>query len=60
MIEFDSPPGYCACGKKCETTGESFHSQTQYMNGEVIYAVCAHGVVLIDKRQRLQPQVILL
>lgn len=51
-------PGYCACGQKFEYTAESFYIQTQYMNGEIVYAVCAHGVVVIDERQKLVPRAV--
>ena len=41
---------YCECGKKLQDTGEGYYVLTQYNNGELIFAKCNHGVVVIDKR----------
>ena len=41
---------YCQCGAKIESTsGEVYRSMTVDGDGQIIYAVCVHGVTVIDK-----------
>ena len=40
----------CQCGKEIETTGTSYTFVTYNDKGEAIYAICMHGIVVIDKR----------
>jgi len=42
--------GYCLCGRKIETTGGGLPVTAEYRNGECVYAVCGHGVAVIDNR----------
>jgi hypothetical protein len=41
---------FCYCGQEIETTNANYCWQTCTMNakGEIIYAVCMHGIVCID------------
>jgi len=41
---------FCPCGKEIETTSGTFYSIATYNDkGEIIYAVCVHGFVVINK-----------
>jgi hypothetical protein len=40
---------YCPCGKEVEHTSETFYSIATYNNkGDIIYAICVHGFVIIN------------
>ena len=42
---------YCSCGQRLnQWTGDTTLAQAIYENGELVYAVCAHGKIIIDKR----------
>jgi hypothetical protein len=41
--------GYCRCGRKIESSGGSTPVNATYLNSRCIYAVCSHGVVVIDE-----------
>jgi hypothetical protein len=43
---------FCGCGAKIDVTGGMIPQQEMRSNGEIIYYVCAHGVVLVDKRDK--------
>ena len=40
---------YCPCGQEIESTNAYPYSQVTYKDGEIIYAVCIHGFVIINK-----------
>jgi len=41
---------YCPCGKEENCTSGTFYSIVTYNDkGEIIYAVCIHGFVIINK-----------
>jgi hypothetical protein len=40
---------YCPCGAEIEDTSSNPYSQVTYKDGEIIYAVCIHGFVIINK-----------
>jgi hypothetical protein len=40
---------YCPCGQEIENTSCDCYSQVTYKDGEIIYAVCIHGFVIINK-----------
>ena len=40
---------YCLCGAEIESTSSCQYSQVIYKDGEIIYAVCVHGFVVINK-----------
>lgn len=40
---------YCPCGREIESTSTTFYSIATYKDGEIIYAVCIHGFVVINK-----------
>jgi hypothetical protein len=40
---------YCPCGAEIESTSSYPYSQVTYKDGEIIYAVCIHGFVIINK-----------
>jgi len=41
---------YCPCGAEVEITSGTFYSIATYNDkGEIIYAVCIHGFVVITK-----------
>jgi hypothetical protein len=44
--------GICMCGRKIETTGGGIAAHTIYENGECVYAICSHGIVVVDERRR--------
>jgi hypothetical protein len=48
--------GFCLCGRKIETTGGGLPVTAEYRNGECVYAVCSHGVAVIDNRAPQEPQ----
>jgi|GEM_PF-4098952 len=54
-FSFPISPNYCGCGKEITNTGGNIPIQkiVKIMNGieEVIYYMCSHGVVLVDKRK---------
>ena len=40
----------CPCGQKVESTaGVWYQTATYNEKGEVIFAICSHGIVVIDK-----------
>jgi hypothetical protein len=40
---------YCPCGRETENTSGTFYSIATYNDkGEIIYAVCVHGFVVIN------------
>jgi len=50
-MNLDRGNRYCRCGQKIETTAGSSPNRAEYDGeGRCIYAVCSHGVVVIDKR----------
>ena len=44
--------GICACGRRIETTGVGFQYREYDGNGNVIYEICPHGQVVINKKQQ--------
>jgi len=38
----------CPCGAELTTSAYPY-SYVQYENGEIVYAICIHGIVVIDK-----------
>jgi hypothetical protein len=45
---------YCPCGKEEENTSGTFYSYILYDDkGNIIYAVCIHGFVIINKEREL-------
>ena len=40
---------YCPCGAEIESTSATLYSQVIYKGEEIIYAVCIHGFVIINK-----------
>lgn len=40
---------YCECGQEIESTGTSYSTATYNSKGEIVYAVCVHGFVIINK-----------
>jgi len=40
---------YCPCGQEIKGTLDYPYSQVIYEDGEIIYAVCIHGFVIINK-----------
>ena len=44
-------PGYCECGKKTESSLITSYQTAHYdAAGKLVYAVCSHGVVILDER----------
>jgi len=44
----------CQCGKEISTTAAYIHAYSQYdKKGNLIYAVCPHGQVIVDRRVEL-------
>ena len=43
----------CPCGRVDDRTGGSIYSIVQYdkYGQDIVYAVCQHGTVVIDKRE---------
>ena len=52
MITTDIGNGRCMCGRLIETTAGNFPQIAQYIDRECIYALCSHGIVVIDKREK--------
>jgi len=42
----------CECGQQIESSGGLSYSFAQYYMGEIVYAVCQHGCVVVDKRSK--------
>ena len=42
----------CICGQTIESTisPDSCYQEEHYRNGKLIYAVCLHGIVIVDER----------
>lgn len=41
----------CPCGQEVNTTGFTYQIVQYNERGEIIYAVCMHGTVVIDVRE---------
>lgn len=50
MMDMHIGAGWCRCGQKIETTDGSIPRVAEYINGECVYAVCSHGVTIVDNR----------
>lgn len=47
----------CPCGQHNDTTAADPYTIIQYdKQGSIVYAVCIHGVVVVDKRGKARPQ----
>jgi hypothetical protein len=47
---------FCPCGMTLDTTSANSYAVATYNgNGEIVYAVCVHGIVVIDKRPKVDP-----
>lgn len=40
---------YCPCGMEHNETQFNGYSQVTYRDGEIVFAVCLHGYVVINK-----------
>jgi len=47
----DTILGRCPCGRKQESTGGSYQQAEYDAAGRIVYAICEHGVVVIDRRR---------
>ncbi|MBC8461470.1 MAG: hypothetical protein H8D67_26140 [Deltaproteobacteria bacterium] len=48
----------CPCGKPIETTATDPFFMTQYdWKGNIVYAVCRHGIVVVDNRPPPAPSI---
>lgn len=43
----------CACGQEIGSTTSYWQTATYNDKGEIIYAVCMHGIVVIDNNRNL-------
>ena len=43
----------CKCGSPYQSTAGASYSSQYSLNGEIIYATCEHGYVVVDKRDTI-------
>jgi len=48
----------CPCGMPIDATSDTYYSVATYdRTGELIYAVCVHGAVVLDKRPKMPERI---